>query len=67
MSKHIDDTGTFDCTGSYDFRNAKMLVPIGSTLPTIVKDNGQLFYFDDGINTRLFWTVDGDWHYKDAT
>ena len=64
MVKHIDDTGTFDCTGSYDFRNAAMLVPLGSTLPTIVKNDGQMFYKTD--EGRLYWTKDGEWYYKDS-
>ena len=66
MTKHLDTVGTFDITGELSFVNAQLQISVGSTLPTIVKDNGQLFYFDDGAAIhRLFWTVDGEWHFKE--
>ena len=67
MPKHIDTQGDFEITGEFDFRNATVWIGVGSSLPTITRANGQLFYSDDGAgNFRLYYTVNGSWYYKDA-
>ena len=67
MVRHIDTEGDFEITGEFDFRNAAVFIAIGASLPTIVRDNGQLFYSDDGAgNFRLYYTVNGAWFYKTA-
>ena len=66
MPDFLDTVNEFNCTGEYDFRNATVLIATGSTLPTITKSTGEMFLLLSATRTRLYWTINGKWYFKDA-